>query len=66
MARNSGLKKIRNTIGRTNNGHTPLAAILVSFIPGFLTFLAVKATSDAFQEVDFVIFSMLLLADDFE
>ncbi|CAF9938070.1 Cationic amino acid transporter 2 [Imshaugia aleurites] len=39
LARNSDFTRIRNTIGRTNNGHTPLAAILVSFVPGLLAFL---------------------------
>ncbi len=51
LARNSDIGKVRNTIGKTNNGHTPLAAIFVSFIPGLIAFLAVKARTDGFQEV---------------
>lgn len=51
LARNSGFKKIRDTIGRTNNGHTPLAAILVSFVPGLLAFLVARASTTAFVEV---------------
>ena len=51
LARRSSFKGIRNTIGRTNNGHTPLAAILLSFVPGLLTFLVVGAAKTAFQEV---------------
>ena len=42
---------IKRTLGRTNNGHTPLAAIFVSFLPGLLAFLAVKAKDSTFQEV---------------
>ena len=51
LARRSSFKGIRNTIGRTNNGHTPLAAISLSFVPGLLTFLIVGAAKTAFQEV---------------
>ncbi len=51
LARKSYFERIRNTIGRTNNGHTPLAAILVSFIPGTLAFLVVGADKSSFQEV---------------
>ena len=51
LARRSSFKNIRNTIGRTNNGHTPLAAILLSFLPGLLAFLVVGAAKAAFQEV---------------
>ena len=51
LASNSDSKTIRNTIGRTNNGHTPLAAIIVSFLPGLLAFLVVRASTPAFQEV---------------
>ena len=42
---------VKNTIGRTNNGHTPLAAIMLSFIPGTLAFLVVGADKVSFQEV---------------
>ena len=42
---------IKNTIGRTNHGHTPLTAIFVSFIPGTLAFLVVGADKLSFQEV---------------
>ncbi|KAL8627765.1 hypothetical protein Q9189_006534 [Teloschistes chrysophthalmus] len=45
-AANSALK----TIGRTNNGHTPLAAIIVSFIPGTLAFLGIRVGERAFKE----------------
>lgn len=51
LARNSDFARVRNTIGRTNNGHTPLAAILVSFVPGLLAFLVVRASTTAFIEV---------------
>ncbi|KAL8868785.1 MAG: hypothetical protein Q9174_004756, partial [Haloplaca sp. 1 TL-2023] len=50
LALRSSKSWIRNTIGRTNNGHTPLAAITVSFLPGGLAFLAVRARERAFQE----------------
>ncbi|KAM0799181.1 amino acid permease/ SLC12A domain-containing protein [Usnea florida] len=50
LASKSDSKTIRNTIGRTNNGHTPLAAIIVSFLPGLLAFLVVRASTPAFQE----------------
>ena len=51
MARDSSVERIKNTIGRTNNGHTPLTAIFVSFIPGALAFLVVGADKVSFQEV---------------
>ena len=51
LAQRSSYTRIRNTIGRTNNGHTPLAAITVSFLPGAVAFLAVRAKSMALQEV---------------
>ena len=51
MAQKSELQIIRQTIGRTNHGHTPLAAIFVSFVPGFVAFLAIKAPSQTYQEV---------------
>lgn len=51
LAQRSSFPRIRNTIGRTNNGHTPLAAITVCFLPGALAFLAVRAKDIAFQEV---------------
>ena len=51
LARKSSVERIRNTIGRTNHGHTPLTAILVSFIPGTLAFLVVGAHKVSFQEV---------------
>ena len=52
LARNSEFEKIRNTIGRTNRGHTPLAAIFVSFVPGSLAFLIIKSPTTSFQEVE--------------
>lgn len=51
LAQRSAISAVRSTLGRTNNGHTPLAAITVSFLPGTLAFLAVKAKERAFQEV---------------
>ncbi|KAI4218845.1 MAG: hypothetical protein L6R36_008721, partial [Xanthoria steineri] len=51
LAQRSSFPRIRNTIGRTNNGQTPLAAITVSFLPGALAFLAVRAKEIAFQEL---------------
>ncbi|KAL8896053.1 MAG: hypothetical protein Q9192_003295, partial [Flavoplaca navasiana] len=51
LAQRSSYPRIRNTIGRTNNGHTPLAAITVSFLPGALAFLAVRAREMAIQEL---------------
>ena len=51
IAQRSGKQTIRRTLGRTNNGQTPLAAIFVSFLLGLLAFLAVKARNTAFQEV---------------
>lgn len=51
LAQRSEYGSIRRTLGRTNNGHTPLAAIIVSFLPGVLAFLATKATDITFQEV---------------
>ena len=53
MARNSGIELIKNTIGRTNRGQTPLTAILFSFIPGAVAFIVVKYESHAFKEVGF-------------
>ncbi|KAL9584770.1 MAG: hypothetical protein Q9203_004530 [Teloschistes exilis] len=50
LAQRSAFPLIRKTIGRTNNGHTPLAAIMVSFIPGTLAFLGTRARERAFQE----------------
>ncbi|KAL8899594.1 MAG: hypothetical protein Q9207_006116, partial [Kuettlingeria erythrocarpa] len=50
LALRSNLPIIRSTLGRTNNGHTPLAAITVSFFPGALAFLAVRSKDRAFQE----------------
>ncbi|KAL6718445.1 hypothetical protein ACLMJK_004535 [Lecanora helva] len=50
MAQNSGQKGIRDTVGRANNGYTPLAAILTCVIPGGLAFLVVKASSKDFHE----------------
>ncbi|KAL8686801.1 MAG: hypothetical protein Q9218_006857 [Villophora microphyllina] len=50
LAQRSSFLSIRKTIGRTNNGHTPLAAITMSFIPGALAFLGVRAGERAFQE----------------
>ncbi|KAI4181866.1 MAG: hypothetical protein LQ348_004949 [Seirophora lacunosa] len=43
LAQRSTITVIRSTVGRTNNGHTPLTAIFVSFLPGALAFLAVKS-----------------------
>ncbi|KAL9599700.1 MAG: hypothetical protein Q9219_003688 [cf. Caloplaca sp. 3 TL-2023] len=51
LALRSPYAAIRSTLGRTNNGHTPLAAITVSFIPGALAFLAVRAKERAFREL---------------
>lgn len=50
LAQRSTITSIRSTLGRTNNGHTPLAAITVSFLPGALAFLAVRSRERAFQE----------------
>ncbi|KAL9015625.1 MAG: hypothetical protein Q9185_006982 [Variospora sp. 1 TL-2023] len=50
LAQRSTIRSIRSTLGRTNNGHTPLAAITVSFLPGALAFLAVRSRERAFQE----------------
>lgn len=50
LAQRSQHESVRRTLGRTNNGHTPLAAILASFLPGLLAFLAVKSTDISFQE----------------
>ncbi|KAL9608804.1 MAG: hypothetical protein Q9167_006377 [Letrouitia subvulpina] len=50
IARKSKYKKIRSTLGRTNNGNTPLAAIFVSFLPGLLAFLAIKSNVTSFEE----------------
>lgn len=51
LAQRSEYDFIKRTLGRTNNGHTPLAAIFVSFLPGLLAFLAVKSSDITFQEV---------------
>jgi len=51
LAQKSDIKIVKNTIGRTNNGQTPLAAIVLSFIPGGLAFLVVGADKLSFQEV---------------
>ncbi|CAF9921060.1 MAG: Cationic amino acid transporter 2 [Heterodermia speciosa] len=50
LAQRSKHDLIVRTLGRTNNGHTPLAAIFVSFLPGLLAFLAVKSQNATFQE----------------
>lgn len=50
LARKSSFKLIRETVGRTNNGHTPLAAISISFVPGILAFLVVGAAKRPVQE----------------
>lgn len=50
LGQRSAISTVRSTIGRTNNGHTPLAAILVSFLPGALAFLAVRSEEKAFRE----------------
>ncbi|KAL8648294.1 MAG: hypothetical protein Q9210_005069 [Variospora velana] len=50
LAQRSTITFIRSSLGRTNNGHTPLAAIAVSFLPGALAFLAVRSRERAFQE----------------
>ncbi|KAF6233808.1 hypothetical protein HO173_008020 [Letharia columbiana] len=51
LARKSSFKFIKETVGRTNNGHTPLAAIVISFVPGVLAFLAIGAAKTDVQEV---------------
>ncbi|KAL8704701.1 MAG: hypothetical protein Q9201_002163 [Fulgogasparrea decipioides] len=51
LAQRSSISSIRRTIGRTNNGHTPLAAITISFLPGALAFLAVRSKEKVFQEL---------------
>lgn len=51
LARKSSFKIIKETVGRTNNGHTPLAAIVTSFVPGSLAFLVVGAARTSMQEV---------------
>ncbi|KAL8738318.1 MAG: hypothetical protein Q9181_000861 [Wetmoreana brouardii] len=51
LALRSPISSIRKTIGRTNNGHTPLAAITISFLPGALAFLAVRSRERVFQEL---------------
>ncbi|KAL8825691.1 MAG: hypothetical protein Q9170_007698 [Blastenia crenularia] len=50
LSQRSAISIIRSTIGRTNNGHTPIAAILVSFLPGLLAFLAIRYKERGFQE----------------
>ena len=51
MARNSNLRLIRNTLGRTNHDQTPLVAILFSFLPGLVAFTSVRYQSAVFREV---------------
>ncbi|KAL8951015.1 MAG: hypothetical protein Q9222_002991 [Ikaeria aurantiellina] len=51
LAQRSSIPSIKRTIGRTNNGNTPLAAITVSFVPGALAFLAVRARERVYQEL---------------
>ncbi|MCJ1265707.1 Cationic amino acid transporter 2 [Lobaria immixta] len=51
LARNSNSPRIKNTIGRTNNGNTPLTAILISFLPGLLSFLMVRYQGATFSEL---------------
>ena len=51
LSQRSDIELIRRTLGRTNNGHTPLAAIFMSFLPGLLAFFAVRSTDITFQEV---------------
>ena len=51
LAQRSQYQSVRRSLGRTNNGHTPLAAIFASFLPGLLAFLAVKSRDIGFQEV---------------
>ncbi|CAD6592054.1 MAG: Cationic amino acid transporter 2 [Alectoria sarmentosa] len=55
LARRSSFKFIKETAGRTNNGHTPLAAIVISFLPGALAFLVVGAAKTSVQEPIFVL-----------
>ncbi|CAF9940438.1 MAG: Cationic amino acid transporter 2 [Alectoria fallacina] len=55
LARKSSFKFIKETAGRTNNGHTPLAAIAISFLPGALAFLVVGAAKTSVQEPIFVL-----------
>ncbi|KAM0799999.1 amino acid permease/ SLC12A domain-containing protein [Usnea florida] len=50
LARKNSFKIIKQTMGRTNNGHTPLAAIVISFVPGLLAFLVVRAARTSVQE----------------
>lgn len=50
LARSSRYAKIRNSIGRTNNGGTPLLAIVVSFVPGLLAFLSTRAGRATYDE----------------
>lgn len=50
LAQRSTITAIRSTVGRTNNGHTPLTAIFVSFLPGALAFLAVKSREDVLRQ----------------
>lgn len=51
LAQRSEFNTVRRTLGKTNNGHTPLAAIFTSFVLGLLAFLAVRAKDAVFQEV---------------
>ncbi|KAG8527197.1 uncharacterized protein KY384_008627 [Bacidia gigantensis] len=50
MARKSEFKWVQDTIGRTNVGQTPIAAIIVSFVPGMLAFLVVKWEDPNYNE----------------
>ena len=52
MARNSEMKWIKSSLGRTNRGQTPLAAIFFSFLPGAAAFLSVAYREAAFREVN--------------
>lgn len=55
LARKSSFKLIKETVGRTNNGHTPLTAIVISFVPGVLAFLVVGSARTSVQEPIFVL-----------
>ena len=59
LAQRSKFGSIKRTLGRTNNGHTPLVAIFVSFLPGLLAFLAVNSANSTFREVSPVLFSII-------
>ena len=51
LSEKSSFGVIKRSLGRTNNGHTPLAAIFASFIPGCLAFPVVGVDRASFQEV---------------